>query len=50
MNLMLNIAVGIEREVMIMAGLLAIILVGVLGIIAGWTARWYWVDKRKKKA
>ncbi len=29
---------------------LAIVLVAVLGIIAGWMARWYWVDKRKKKA
>ncbi len=26
------------------------VVVGVAGIIAGWIARWYWVDKRKQKA
>jgi uncharacterized membrane protein YeaQ/YmgE (transglycosylase-associated protein family) len=26
------------------------IVVALLGVIAGWIARWYWVDKRKQKA
>ena len=29
---------------------LAIVLVAVVGVVAGWIGRWYWVEKRGHKA